>query len=291
MMRTLAEFVIRGRFQAIVVALVGSIIPLLALLTPSAIGLVTLRKGWQEGTFVTVWVIIAIAVVFAIEGVGSFAVYLSVGAIFVACCVANVLRYTVSWSAALAAIVALSMLVSLLASATVDSPSEGLISAYQTLLDAQPQETREQLKAIVSELSAQIVIGAMAFSIAVYALMGILLARWWQAMLYNPGGLKQEMHQLRLTVALAVACLLGFAYCEWKGEDYFYWQMLVIMPLLVAGLCLCHWLVAKLKWGAGPLVALYIALVLFPPFVLLVVVFGFTDVWIDYRKRINLMQR
>ncbi|WP_052691772.1 YybS family protein [Teredinibacter purpureus] len=291
MMRTLAEFVLRGRFQAMVIALVGSLFPLLALLTPVAVGLVTLRKGWQEGALVVGGVSLAVVAVIAVQDLGAFAVYLSVGAILVAYVVATVLRYTASWPAALSAMVAFSFLVSILASVTVSNPSEGLLGLYQSVLDSQPKETREQWVTVVRELDGQLIVGGIAFSFAVYALFGVLIARWWQALLFNPGGLREEFHQLRLNIHLAAACCIGFCYCEWQGDSYLYWQLLIVLPLLMAGLALCHWFVARLKWSVGALVGLYFSLVLFPPILLLALLLGFSDVWLDYRKRFNLMQQ
>lgn len=45
-MRALAEFIVRGRLQAALVALFGSLVPLVS---PAAISLVTLNKGLSEG--------------------------------------------------------------------------------------------------------------------------------------------------------------------------------------------------------------------------------------------------
>lgn len=287
MMRTLAEFTMRGRLQATAVALVGALVPLLAFLTPAVISLVTLRKGWREGAFIAVWVIVAISAVIGIEGLSPLAAFVSAGAVLASCGVAAVLRISVSWPAALTAMVVCSTLVALLISVAVDNPAQSLLAIYQEFLQAQPDDAKQTLEAMVQNLTPPLLLGALAFSVASYALMGICLARWWQSMLYNPGGFRQEMHNLRLTAPVAVACALGFAFTEWRGQEYMYWQLLFVLPLIVAGLGLAHRFIAWRKWGVAAVVAFYLGLVLLPPLVVITMIFGLTDVWFDYRKRFN----
>ena len=59
-MRGLAEFVMKGRKQAIMAVLLLGLIPLLNLLSPVLVGLVVLRKGFQEAVQVLVWAILPI---------------------------------------------------------------------------------------------------------------------------------------------------------------------------------------------------------------------------------------
>ncbi len=60
-MRGLAEFVMKGRKQAIMVVLLLGAIPLINLLNPVVVGLIMLRKGLQEAGFILVWAILPIA--------------------------------------------------------------------------------------------------------------------------------------------------------------------------------------------------------------------------------------
>mgnify|MGYP007113695048 CR=1 FL=1 len=45
--------------------------------------------------------------------------------------------------------------------------------------------------------------GVLAAGMFLQLVFGLLLGRWWQALLYNPGGFRSEFHQLRLYPALA----------------------------------------------------------------------------------------
>ncbi len=59
-MKGLAEFVMKGRRQAVMAAAILGLIPLIYFLNPVVVGLVMLRKGLQEAGFVLVWAILPI---------------------------------------------------------------------------------------------------------------------------------------------------------------------------------------------------------------------------------------
>ena len=56
-MKALAEFILRGRLQALMVALIGSFFPLIS---TAVIALVSLCKGAKEGTLLFLWVSLAL---------------------------------------------------------------------------------------------------------------------------------------------------------------------------------------------------------------------------------------
>ncbi|MCV6603992.1 MAG: hypothetical protein OIF34_01710, partial [Porticoccaceae bacterium] len=96
-MRALAEFVMRGRAQAIAVAFV----PVIGLV---AIGLVTLRKGFQEGGLILLAGLIPWLFTLESQAMLVFIIGLSVGLLIAA----SILRTTQSWPKTLLAIVGLS---------------------------------------------------------------------------------------------------------------------------------------------------------------------------------------
>ena len=57
-MRFLAEFVMRDRMRAVLVALLFTAIPLFGWVADAIVALVTLRKGTREGALVLIWVIL-----------------------------------------------------------------------------------------------------------------------------------------------------------------------------------------------------------------------------------------
>jgi len=115
----------------------------------------------------------------------------------------------------------------------------------------------------------------------------VLLARWWQAILYNPGGFKVEFYSLRLPrfMTLVAGLLLVLAIVV-EGLA----QMLVrdllfvaVMMYLFQGLAVIHQYVAKRNLSVGWLVALYGLMLLVPPqTVLLVACVGVADTWLKF---------
>jgi len=285
MMRTLAEFIMRGRWNAMAAALVGVLVPILAFLVPATVSLVVLRKGWLEGLVITVVGVTAFVVLSMFDSAPPLVLIAVGGSLVVTCCIASVLRSTVSWPAALASMVAVSTLVSLGSIQFIDNPVDSLVAGFQQWILQQNPEVQAVFQPLAGHISLPLVVGGLAVVMASHALIGLLVGRWWQAQLFNPGGFRQEMHNLRLNTPLAVLCMVGAWYCEWKGVSYAFWQMLFLLPLIVAGAGLFHCFVAWRKWGTGMLVAYYIGLNVLPPLMILTVMFGFTDVWFDYRKR------
>ena len=55
-MRGLAEFVMKGRKQAIMAVMLLGLVPLVYYLSPAIVGLIMLRKGWRDAAFVLAWV-------------------------------------------------------------------------------------------------------------------------------------------------------------------------------------------------------------------------------------------
>ena len=99
-MRPLAEFIMKGRLQAVAVAGLGIGSLMFAWVGASAAALVTLRKGMTEGAFVVFWALLpAIAVALYGQDVGPLCMLLTTAA------AAEVLRSRRSWPLALASAV------------------------------------------------------------------------------------------------------------------------------------------------------------------------------------------
>jgi len=119
-------------------------------------------------------------------------------------------------------------------------------------------------------------------------LLGCLfIARWWQAMLYNPGGFKSEFHQLRLGRGFALATLVAglLLLVSSSNSVPITTDLLVVMVMLfmIQGLAVSHYLVSMAGANAGWLVALYVLVILLPQAALTLAIAGFTDNWFDFR--------
>ncbi|MFC6669654.1 hypothetical protein [Marinobacterium aestuariivivens] len=278
-MRKLAELIMRGRTQAILVAVIAAMLPLLYWLSAAAVGLVTLRRGPSAGTGLLVWSLLP-AGAWALNGdptpltviVGTFVL-------------AVVLRRTVSWQQTLTVLLPVGVVAGI-----------GLELMLGDMLDQLVQVTREMtadspqtLQGI--ELDAdwwhQLYAGGLGAAHAAMMLGSLVLARWWQSTLYNPGGFRQEFHQLRLKPALALLIMAVLALGPQLGLDPVRWLPLLLMPLAFAGLALVHGSVAKRELGGTWLFMFYMAVVILGPYVItLLVLLAVVDSLVDIRRRI-----
>lgn len=280
-MRALAEFIMRGRAPASAVALLGSWFPLIS---PATVALVTLRRGTSDGSLILLWALLPALASLAIADIGVMMTLVTVAGVLTTFGVALLLRTDNYWPRALMALVALSAFFSLLLAAVVPDPVAGITQALGDIFRGAQQQSPEVNIAVPSEL---FVIGLIGYVLAVNAVMSVVLARWWQAMLYNPGGFQQEFHQLRLGPVQAIASFTAVLYCWAQGGDYQPWASLFALPLLLVGISLAHFTVKVKNVGRQWLVLFYIALLLISPLMVLLVVLAVMDTWTNFRARIH----
>jgi hypothetical protein len=129
------------------------------------------------------------------------------------------------------------------------------------------------------------VAGILAAGNAVTAVLSLLLARYWQALLYNPGGFREEFHRLRLPVG-ATLVLGGLAIFLWLQASWISgWAMVWAVPLMFAGFALVHAWVAATRRGNGSLVAFYAMWLFLDPVKGLLLGLVMADALLDFRRR------
>ena len=285
-MRALAEFVMRGRAHAAALAV-------LALLTISwlgaaIIGLVTLRKGVAEGALLMLWCLIpAVGAWLGLQDFMPLATVLSV----TACCIA--LRLSQSWqmvalTAALGGYITATLLLNFapdyLAAVlnTVQETYSAVFAELEKELSRTRQVSAEELSAF--QLNAVFIAGFFGVMQVIATLIACLLARYWQAMLYNPGGFRQEFHRIQLSPALATGLLGVAALC--MTQNWISWAGIAALPLLMAGIALIHGLVGVKKLQVHWLVGFYIILVSFNELKLFIVLLAVVDSFFGFRQRL-----
>ena len=280
-MRALAEFIMRSRFRAVLVAVLGIPLPLLS---QAVISLVTLRRGHQEGSLILISVLLPILAMVMTDG-GDLLIACTGGALVVSIAGAVVLRATVSWSVALTALVAVSTAMSLvIAGISAEQISAAATQLGNVIAGMQAELPEEQRMA---PPGGTFVVALISYLMLLNAVASLLLARWWQSLLYNPGGFQVEFHHLKLLPWQTLVCLGASIYCWVQGGDYQPWALVFQMPLLISGISLVHWLVKNREMGGGWLGFFYVALVLFSPLQVMLVVLAASDTWIDIRARLT----
>jgi hypothetical protein len=296
-MKALASFIMRGRQWAVLVSAVAAVLslylPPLSYISGAAVALVVLRHGAFEGALVTAGAVFA-AAAFGLVAMGTpmaaagflFALWLP---LYLA---ALVLRRTVSLALTFEAAAGLAGIGVLAAFALLGDPGGWWLALLEEFSKEIPAAALGDQAAEVSRMMTGLAAGAALISL----LLSLLLARWWQALLYNPGGFRQEFHALRMgrrsrLVALALfggASLAG----GMVGELSTNLALVAVMLFLFEGMAAVHGVVAKLKLAQGWLVALYVLLFLaLPQMVVLLSALGYADAWVDFRSRVKPRDR
>lgn len=158
---------------------------------------------------------------------------------------------------------------------------------FSMLEQADPQLDQTMVDQQVQAL-AHMSTSVMATSLFYLFALTLFLARWWQALLYNPGGFQGEFHQLRAPVMLVVVAailmvttFLPVGIVAQVANDIL---LLLSSVFMLFGLALVHAYVKAKNGHKGWLIAVYVALIL--PFGGAVVsMLGAADTVLDLRRR------
>ena len=258
-MRALAGFVMRGRREALLVAVVASVVPMFFWVGSAAVGLLTLRRGGTEGGFVALWALLPCLVL------ARFGEVVPAAAMIGIWLVAMVLRATRSWSLTLLAASAIGLVFGL----GLLGAGGAYLEAVRTIAEGFIAEVgkRSGDPAVAAQLQApdtQQIASIFGFMLTLTLVGCTVLARWWQSALFNPGGFREEFHAIRFGSVPGLALVGAGASLYLQGPAMQIWAQIVMLPLLVAGIGLVHALVARRRVG-GMLGLLYAALLLAPP--------------------------
>ena len=278
-MRALAGFIMRGRAQAALVALAGNLLPLIS---PATVGLVTLRRGAADGSLVLMWALLPLLASCFYSETSSALVLVSIAAVAVLVPVALILKISGSWQLTLLAAVVISVVTAMALLILFGEE----IANFQSNLIAMMTGLETGSEA-VTEAKPIGNAGFLAYVLALNAVISLLLSRWWQSELYNPGGFGREFRTLRLAAPVAGLLLGGMVFCLVMPKEYIVWAALLGLPLLFSGIGLIHCAVSMLSLGGHWLVAFYVALLLIGPMMsILVVMVGFIDSLMNLRPRL-----
>lgn len=272
-MRGLAQYVMTGRRQATIAVLLLGLIPLVNLLNPVVVGLVALRKGPREAALLFVWAVLPVAAWAAAGDVVPLMMLIGIS------CLAVLLRESESWELVLLAAIVVGLVVEFyfrLQPAVLDV----LINQVDVYLQNNNQQgiDREQVRNVMVS-----VMGAVYMFLSIVLLM---LARWMQAALFNPGGFQQEIHHLRIEQKVALGLVTAMLLISFGGFVPSGWVLYLVMPLIISGIALVHGVVALKKMPVMWLVTFYLVLML-PYMVQFLVLLALIDSWYDFRTRLR----
>ncbi|MGB2115461.1 MAG: hypothetical protein ACPHV4_01590 [Porticoccaceae bacterium] len=280
-MKALAEFILRGRVQALIVALVGSFFPLVSSAT---VGLVALCKGYKEGFLLFLWASLPLVVMQQVGSENMLLTAVSVASLGIMVIAASLHSVYASWQWTLIAAVVIAIICAVVFGFLMAADVTELLVITQQMF-----ETLQSADApVASGISEPLVLGLVAVILAVGCVMSLLLARWWQSAVYNPGGFQKEFHGFTISSKVAVILLALFLIGRLIPEGYQLWADLALLPFLLAGIAMIHSTIKLYGLGSQWVALLYIGMILVgKPVTLILVVLGLTDSLIDLRSRLE----
>ena len=278
-MRALAELIMKGRTHATIVAVLSVGTVFFAWIGAAAIALVTLRKGIHHGLVILMWAVLpALAVAFWGD-TGPL------GMVVGSALVAVVLRSLVSWPWALVT----ACVSGLLTSVGLLTIGHGVLTRVLDILkDMLMQLSSSQQSGVAVEqvLPTAIEFAGLLGLNNAFAVTGcVMLARWWQALLYNPGGFGEEFRGLRMPPVLTIVLLAAALGLSAIGPDYRYWAITVAVPMVIAGFALVHATARARNIGGGWLALFYGGWLLLDPLKIGLFLLAVADSWINFRGR------
>ncbi len=282
-MRALAQFVMRGPLQASAVAAVTTAVPLLFWIGAAVVGLVILRLGISQGLNIGLWALLpALGWSWFGQDPTALAVLLQV------MLMASVLRTTLSWERALLGGSFLAIVTGLMLPVIYPGLLDDLVQAGVSFYEQYNADVARTLGEDLEQVIRDTMNASMAGTYFATGIGMTMLARSWQAGLYNPGGFRTEFHALKLSPAVAVVCAVTMVIGPMLGLNTMLLVWVAGTPLFLASLALTHGIVGRKKLSGQWLVLFYIALVLLgPSLMILLVVLAFVDSWLDIRRRIT----
>lgn len=296
-MKFLASFVMRGPAPAALVigvtGLLALLLPLIGLLSSASLALVTLRNGPKDGAQVGALAALGCAILCALVFGSSWPALIATLVLWVPVwLLASTLRFSRSLSLVAQVAGLGGVLLVLLVYWLVPDPAAYWLKVMEPFGQALVKDgviDAQTAQAIFTELSRWMT-GTFAAGLVFQVLLGVFIGRWWQAVLYNPGGFGADFRSFRLhplfaIVGLGLVGLIGFV----KGPGMVPDLLMVLSPLwLLQGLAVIHQLHAARGAHRGWLVGLYVLLILFMPQAeVLVACLGLVDIWADLRARLG----
>jgi hypothetical protein len=290
----LAAYIMRGRLQAMIVAstlaLLSLIIPPVSIVSSATVALVTLRRGAFDGFSVLGCSTIAAGLLgFFLIGNFQFALLYVMVLWIPVWLISIVLREGRHLSLAVEIAILLGILGVIGFYLTIDEP---VAMWKQVLVQMIPANAPVENIQNTIDLLAHFMTGVVAAGSVFGLLFGLFLGRWWQALLFNPGGFKEEFLSLKTQprLALGSAAIVVFALATKGAASEIAFN--IAIPLFVLytfiGSAILHTVFASMKQSRYIVPMFYLTVFLIPHVMLPVAVVGLIDPWLDLRKKIKL---
>ena len=291
----MASFIMAGRGQAaffvILSTLLSLILPPVGLFSAAAIALITLRISWQQGLLYTFLGSVVLAIVsYLLKQDAPLGVIAGLIAWLPIVIFATILSQTGSWQRTLQALLTVTILGVLLFHAYQPEPEqfwEATLGQLKPMLQEAYKLSSSEADELIRSMAGWMT-GVFIAAIAVTVALSLVLARHWQAMLYNPGGFGEEFRQLRIGKVFALIIVICIVLAIVMRSSIAIEILIIAVAIfMLQGIALVHSIVHQLEMKAGWLIALYFLLfILLAQMFVLLAAFGIIDNFVDFRRKL-----
>jgi len=283
----IAKFIMTNRWRAIglaaLFALLGVYFVPVSIISAAVIGLVTLRRGGRDGVLVALSAgLITWLVFLMLPPKPGFPFPLALALWIPLWVGALVLRYSRSQGRMVMSVGGWLMLYVL----AVHLVTGDVVAFWKGWLELAVTNVKgATVYGFEEEGTLRLINSLVALLYGIGVITALLLARWWQSILYHPGGFAAEFRRLRMprwlaAVAVGIVWLAG----TWSKILMVDLMVVAMTMYLFQGLAVIHFLVARFKGSWVWLVPVYGLLLMLPQFSLVAVAFfGVVDSLADFR--------
>ena len=308
MLTRFGRYLLSGPREAAWPVLLLALTPLTSWVSGAAISLVALRQGAKPGLWVCLWASMPILILGAVYGHYQWWLLSIAGGTFYIWFMSVLLRSTGSWGF----LIEISVLIGLVTVAAAHlffwafmdlSVTEWFTQTYVNYLNSLGQD-QEVVKAALAQSGgtweefvageanngtiaqlAQFTTGTVTSFKLFAGLILVSLGRYWQALMFNPGGLGKELRQIRLSKLMIIGFIVAIVFAVMGYELAIDFIPLFFVGFLVAGLSLIHSMLANIGYRVILLSAVYILMVGASKIVMpLLVSIAFLDSLFNFRK-------
>ncbi len=286
----LGEFLMQGRREAAIAAMLTAAIPFLGWLSLAIVAFITLRKGAKNGLFVAAWSIIP-AVLSSYWMSNSLAMVMeSFLAYFLIWGLALLLRTTASWRYVLEVSFGLCLIVIFFFYWLIPDLNQ-IYTQY--LLDLyRDSGTSPESYADAQKFIKEIVyylLGVQTSLYMLHILFALVVGRGLQAVMFNPGGLSQDLESIRLDYSFLILGLIFLVCGLTMSYDWAIDALPVFVVLyFIAGLSVVHYAIKQRISFKGAILLFYVLIILlFPISTIPVILLALSDTIFNVRKFIE----
>lgn len=284
-MKTVGQWLMQKPVYAALIVLLASGLPLVGWFALLIMAVVTLRRGMTAGAILLLCALLP-NIIYYWQGAPVWLIVLRFGDPIIVYLFAGILRKTEQWSWVIIIALAIGLLTIVIGHTLVESFDIWMQQKMQAYLQSLNDPN---VAAVQSQEISFIVQYAAGLQIAIFLLSNIttlLVARYWQAVLFNAGEFAKEFRTIRIPLtATLIVIIVGLIAGFWIVG--FLSMLLIIVALYsLVGLSFVHWWVNNKQRHVIWLWLVYLMLVLLLPYIVIALsLLAIADSMLNLRAR------